>query len=261
MKMSNLQDAFVEELRDLYNAETQLLKALPKLARAATSPDLRAAFEEHLEETRGHKERLERVFEGLGMKPKSKMCEGIKGIITEGEETLKQDAEEATMDAAIIGAAQKAEHYEIATYGTVRAWAQFLGLEEAGRLLNETLKEEEAADKKLTQLAEAHINAMAAAVAGEGEEEEEHEEVVAGRGRRAFVGSTDEDDGEEEGYEEIEGMGEEEEEEEEVEVFARGSKGRTGSPTTTGRGNAGSRGPQQGATAPTRRRNKTKDEA
>jgi ferritin-like metal-binding protein YciE len=247
MKMLSLQDLFIEELRDLYSAENMLLKALPKLARAATNPALRAGLEEHLEQTRAQKERLERVFEGLGQKPKAKTCEGMKGIIEEGEATMKQDAEDATMDAALIGAAQKAEHYEIATYGTVRTWARTLGLVEAAQQLQQTLDEEEQTDQKLTAIATTVVNAMAAA--GEEEGTEDVEEVGRARGRRAFAGTGDEDEGEAE-HEEIEGMMEEEEEEEEAGVIARGSKGRTGNPTTTGRGNAGSKHPGE---KPTRR--------
>lgn len=185
MKMQSLQDLLLEELKDLYSAESQLLKALPKMARAATNPDLKAGFEEHLEQTRGQKERLEQIFEGLGHKPRSKTCEGMKGVIEEGESHMKLDAEDATMDAVLIAAAQKAEHYEIAAYGTARAWAETLGLQDAAALLQQTLDEEKQTDEKLTELATTIVNAMSAAGEDEGEEEdgdleesaEEHEEI------------------------------------------------------------------------------------
>lgn len=174
MKMTSLQDLLIDELKDLYSAETMLLKALPKMARAATNPDLRAAFEEHLEQTQGQKERLEQIFEGLGMKAKAKPCEGMKGIIEEGEEMMKKQAEDATMDAALVAAAQKAEHYEIASYGTCRTWAQTLGLDEAVNLLQQTLNEEEETDKRLTQLAVSGLNQLSAG--GESDENDETEE-------------------------------------------------------------------------------------
>ncbi len=181
MKMQSLQDLLIEELRDLYSAESMLLKTLPKMARAATNPDLRTGFEEHLEQTRGHKERLEKIFDGLGHRAKAKTCEGMQGILAEGETQMKAVAEDATMDAALIGAAQKAEHYEIATYGTARTWARTLGLEEAAGLLQQTLDEEEQTDKKLTELATSNVNAMAAT--GEESEEEEEEAPPLPRGR------------------------------------------------------------------------------
>jgi ferritin-like metal-binding protein YciE len=185
-----LHDAFLEELRDTYDAEKQLTKALPKLAKAASSADLRAAFESHLEETRGHVERLEQVFESLDEKVRGKHCEGIAGIIDEGKTILEEDFDEATMDACLIAAGQRAEHYEMAAYGTLVAWARGMGHTEAATLLQETLDEEKAADEKLTALAEGGINqdaADAAHPADEDEEEEEEEEeekkpARAGRG-------------------------------------------------------------------------------
>lgn len=255
MKMQSLQDCFLEELKDLYSAENMLLKALPKMARAATNADLKAGFEEHLEQTRGQKERLERIFEGLGQKPKAKTCEGMKGIIEEGETQMKTDAEDATMDAILIGAAQKVEHYEIAAYGTACTWAQTLGLEEAAQLLQQTLDEEKQTDEKLTELATTNVNAMSAA--GEEEEEGDLEESGA-RGRRPYAAATGEDEDEEEEGEAIEGMMEEEEEEEEAGVFARGSKGRAGNPTTTGRGDAGSRPRNPPSTRRTTRSDRSK---
>jgi ferritin-like metal-binding protein YciE len=157
-----LHDAFLDELRDAYDAEKQLTKALPKLAKAATSPVLREAFESHLEETRGHVERLEQVMEGLGEKVRGKHCDGIEGIIEEGQSVMEEDFDETTMDACLIAAGQRAEHYEIAAYGTLVAWARAMGHEDAAALLEETLDEEKAADEKLTSLAEAGINQEAA---------------------------------------------------------------------------------------------------
>ena len=157
-----LHDAFLDELRDAYDAEKQLTKALPKLAKAATSPVLREAFESHLEETRGHVERLEQVMEGLGEKVRGKHCDGIEGIIEEGQSVMEEDFDETTMDACLIAAGQRAEHYEIAAYGTLVAWAKAMGHDDAAALLEETLEEEKAADDKLTSLAEAGINQEAA---------------------------------------------------------------------------------------------------
>jgi len=160
MATSTLQDAFVDELKDLLHAERQLSKALPKMAKCANSPALRAAFEEHLHQTNGHITRLEQVFQNLDVKPKSKKCDGIAGIIDEGEKLLKKDAEPSVQDAMLIAAAQKAEHYEIASYGTVCAWAGQLGNSRACELLGETLSEEKLTDDKLTKLAES-INTAA----------------------------------------------------------------------------------------------------
>ena len=177
-----LHDAFIEELRDTYDAEKQLIKALPKLAKAAASTDLRAAFETHLEETRGHVERLEQVFESLDEKPRGKHCEGIAGIIEEGKSIMEEEFDDATMDACLIAAGQRAEHYEMAAYGTLIAWAQSMGHTEAINLLQGILDEEKAADKKLSSLAEGGIN-QDAADAAHSEDEEEDEDAVA-RGRK-----------------------------------------------------------------------------
>jgi ferritin-like metal-binding protein YciE len=160
-----LHDAFLDELRDLYDAEKQLTKALPKLAKAATSPVLRDAFQTHLEETRGHVDRLEQVMEGLGEKVRGKHCDGIEGIIEEGASVMEEEFDDATMDACLIAAGQRAEHYEMAAYGTVVAWARAMGHTDAADLLQETLDEEKAADEKLTALAEAGINQEAAEIA------------------------------------------------------------------------------------------------
>jgi ferritin-like metal-binding protein YciE len=160
-----LHDAFLDELRDSYDAEKQLTKALPKLAKAATSPELRQAFESHLEETRGHVERLEQVFDLLDEKAKGKHCDGIAGIIEEGGSVMGEDFDESTMDACLIASGQRAEHYEIAAYGTLVAWARAMGHEEVAVLLEETLSEEKSADEKLTKLAEGGINDEAASSA------------------------------------------------------------------------------------------------
>jgi ferritin-like metal-binding protein YciE len=162
MELESLQDLFVEELKDVYHAEKQLIKALPKMAKAATSEDLKMAFEEHLAETEGHVERIEQIFEILGKKPATKVCKGMKGLIEEGSEVIEEDAEDEVKDAGLIAAAQRVEHYEIAAYGCLRTYARVLGNKKAEKLLQETLDEESAADEKLTQLAESGINVAAA---------------------------------------------------------------------------------------------------
>jgi ferritin-like metal-binding protein YciE len=168
-----LHDAFLDELRDAYDAEKQLLKALPKLAKAATSSDLKGAFESHLEETRGHVDRLEQVFESLEEKVRGKHCDGIAGIIEEGKSVMDEDFDEATMDACLIAAGQRAEHYEMAAYGTLVAWARGMGHTEAASLLQETLDEEKAADEKLTSIAEGGVNQEAAEKAHASDEDED----------------------------------------------------------------------------------------
>jgi ferritin-like metal-binding protein YciE len=179
-----LHDAFIDELRDTYDAEKQLTKALPKLAKAATSDDLRQAFQMHLEETRGQIERLEQVFAGLDEKVRGKHCEGMAGIIEEGKSIMEEDLNEAAMDASLIAAGQRAEHYEMAAYGTLVAWARSMGHTEAADLLQQTLEEEEATDEKLTTLAEGGINEEAAAGA-HGEDEDEEAARPAARSRSA----------------------------------------------------------------------------
>lgn len=161
MHMESLQDLFVDQLRDLYNAENQLVKALPKLAKSSDSDELRSAFEDHLEQTKGHVERLETIFQKLGAKPGGKTCKAMKGLVEEGAEMMDEDAEPPVMDAGLIAAAQRVEHYEIAGYGCVRNYARLLGDEQAAKLLQQTLDEEMAADKKLTKLADGGINARA----------------------------------------------------------------------------------------------------
>jgi ferritin-like metal-binding protein YciE len=185
-----LYDAFLDELRDSYDAEKQLTKALPKLAKAATSAELRNAFESHLEETREHVSRLEQAFELLDEKARGKHCEGIAGIIEEGGAITEEEFDDATMDAALIAAGQRAEHYEIAAYGTLVAWAREMGHEEVAKLLQDTLDEEKAADKKLTALAEGRINRTAAdAVGGSVEQEEDDDQEEATKSSRTQRGS------------------------------------------------------------------------
>jgi ferritin-like metal-binding protein YciE len=152
-KTRTLQDALVEQLRDLYDAEKQLVRALPKMAKGCNSAELKTAFQEHLEVTKGQVQRLEQVFELLGQKARSKPCKAMKGLVEEGAEIMQEDMQEQLLDLTLIGGAQKVEHYEIAGYGTLRTFAQAIGNKEVAQLLDQTLKEEEAADKKLTQIA------------------------------------------------------------------------------------------------------------
>lgn len=154
MKENSLRELYVEELRDLYNAEDQLVKALPKMVRAATSEDLRAGFEGHLEQTKGHVARLERIFEAMDKSPKGKTCKGMEGLIKEGAELIKEAPGPEELDAGLISAAQRVEHYEIAGYGCVATYAKLLGESEARKLLNATLNEEKETDWKLTKLSE-----------------------------------------------------------------------------------------------------------
>jgi ferritin-like metal-binding protein YciE len=168
MPNDSFKELYVEELKDLYSAENQLVKALPKMAKAASSYELRQGFEEHLEQTKGHMQRLEKVFQALEESPKGKKCEGMEGLIEEGAEVMEEDFEGSLMDAALIGAAQRVEHYEIAAYGTVCAFAKELGETEQASLLTKTLEEEKETDEKLTELAQ-QINAQA----NEGEEPKE----------------------------------------------------------------------------------------
>jgi len=169
---NTLHDAFLDELRDSYDAEKQLTKALAKLAKAASSPRLRQAFESHLKETEGHIERLEQVFGSLDEKVRGKHCDGIAGIIEEGKSIMEEDFDDTTMDACLIAAGQRAEHYEMAAYGTLISWAQAMGHSEAAKLLQQTLDEEKAADKKLSGLAEGGINQSAADATHPDEEQE-----------------------------------------------------------------------------------------
>ena len=163
-----LHDAFLDELRDAYDAEKQVLKALPKMAKAATSRALRTAFEDHLAETRTQVERLEQVFASLDEKVRGKHCDGVAGIIEEGKSVMGEDFDDQTMDACLIASAQRVEHYEMAAYGTLAAWAKAMGHTVAVGLLEQTLNEEKAADEKLTTLAEGGINREAASLAHPG---------------------------------------------------------------------------------------------
>jgi ferritin-like metal-binding protein YciE len=180
-ELTSLHDALIEEIKDLYDAEQQLMKALPAMAKAATNGALQGALEAHLEETRGQVTRLEKVFELLDESPKRKHCAGIAGIIEEASEILKEDAPPAVLDACIIAGGQRAEHYEMAAYGTVVAWARTLELEQVALLLAQTLEEEKAADEKLSDLAEAGINESAM----EAEDEEDEVETTSAKKRRS----------------------------------------------------------------------------
>jgi ferritin-like metal-binding protein YciE len=175
MAAGTLHDAFIDELRDTYDAEKQLTKALPKMAKAASSPELRTAFETHLKETQGQIERLDDVFASIDEKVRGKHCEGMAGIIEEGKSMMEEDFDEGTMDAALIAAGQRAEHYEMAAYGTLVAWARAMGHTEAAELLEQNLEEEKATDQKLTSLAESGINQEAAEAAHPSEEDDEEE--------------------------------------------------------------------------------------
>ena len=173
--MKTLRDLFEDELRDIYDAEKQIVKALPRMIKSSTSQELGSALETHLEETRGQVERLEQVFEALDLRPRGKHCDGMAGILEEGKSLLAEDGDEAVLDAGYIAAAQRVEHYEITAYGSLMAWAKALGLKDALSLLKQNLEEEKAADQKLSALAESGINQAAAAG------REEMEEAMVGR--------------------------------------------------------------------------------
>jgi ferritin-like metal-binding protein YciE len=164
-KPGTLHDAFIDELRDTYDAERQITKALPKMIKAATSDELRTAFESHLEETRAQVERLEQVFEMLDERVRGKHCEGMAGIIEEGKTMMEEELDENAMDAVLIASAQRVEHYEMAAYGTLAAWAKTMGHTDAAELLSQTLEEEKATDEKLNTIAEGGINQEAARLA------------------------------------------------------------------------------------------------
>ncbi len=185
MPKDSLRELYIDELKDLYSAETQLVKALPKLAKASSNPQLRQAFEEHLRQTSDQVSRLEEIFESLDEKPTGKKCLGMEGLVKEGSETIGEDYEDAVKDAALIGAAQRVEHYEIAGYGTVRTFAELLGESEHVSLLEETLAEEKAADEKLSELAD-EINDQAvqgdSTEAAEDDDEQVNSKPKAGKG-------------------------------------------------------------------------------
>jgi len=191
MSIKTMDDLFLEEIKDLYDAEKQLVKGLAKLAKASSSDELREAFEEHLEQTRGHVAKLEQVFGSLDEKVRGKHCEGIAGIIKEAQSIMGEDFDDQTMDASLIAAGQRSEHYEMAAYGTLAAWAKVMGHSEAADLLDEILEEEKAADEKLSALAESGINQQAASAAQGDAEEEEEQDARPARGRtsRSTTGS------------------------------------------------------------------------
>ena len=162
MEMNDLQDLFIEELKDLYSAEKQLLKALPRVAKGAENPELKTALQNHVKQTEVHVQRLERIFEKLGTSGRGKKCKGMEGLIEENKEMLEEDADPEVMDAGLIVGCQKVEHYEIAGYGSVVTFAKLLGDQESAKLLAQTLDEEERADKLLTEIAESSINVQAA---------------------------------------------------------------------------------------------------
>ncbi len=158
IKLDSLRTLWIEEMRDLYNAENQLVKALPKIAKRAATPELKAAFESHLKQTKNHVDRLDRIFKKLGKKPTGKTCKAMKGLVEEGSEMIKETGAGSVIDAGLIAAAQRVEHYEMAGYGVCRTFASVLGESEAHDLLQKTLDEEGAADKKLTSIAEGFVN-------------------------------------------------------------------------------------------------------
>ena len=182
MKMETLQELYVEQLRDIYDAENQLMKALPKMAKEATNEELKAAFETHLEQTEEQISRLDRIFEELGEKSKGHKCKAMAGLVEEGKELMEEDADEDVMDAGLICAAQKIEHYEIATYGCLRTYAEMLGFDEQADVRQETLDEDKDTDENLTELAVSCIN-LEAEEGDDDEEDEESEEKQPAKGR------------------------------------------------------------------------------
>lgn len=192
MPMNNLHDVLVDCVKDLYHAEKQLIKVLPKMAKTATSAELRAAFEHHLVQTHTHVDRLEQVFASLEMKPSAKVCRGMMGLVEEGKEVIeeKYGSDPSAIDAALIAAAQKVEHYEISAYGTLATFAMTLGLDEVASLLKKSLNEEELADKKLSEIAKGSVNADAAAAEADDDDDDDAEEskgkvaVSGGRSKR-----------------------------------------------------------------------------
>ena len=187
-KMATLEDLYTDLLKDLYSAEKQLVKALPKMAKNAQSPDLQKAFQEHLRQTEGQVERIERIFSDMEGSPRGKKCVGMEGLIEEGSEMIEEEGDEEVIDAGLISAAQRVEHYEIAAYGSVMAWAKALGHKDIAALLDETLEEEKAADKKLSALAERSVNRQALdggnGAAAERASERPTGKQAAGTGRR-----------------------------------------------------------------------------
>ena len=183
MAEKTLKSVFVDELRDLYNAEQQLIKVLPKMAKTATSEELRKGFEKHLEQTKEHATRIEKIFGGLGEPVKGKKCKGMEGIVAEGSEVMSEDYEGAVMDAALISAAQRVEHYEIAAYGSVHAYAELMGESNAASLLERTLEEEKETDQKLTDLSKQINQEAYQGGTGEGETKPRQRAARAGTNR------------------------------------------------------------------------------
>jgi ferritin-like metal-binding protein YciE len=179
--METLEDLFEDGLRDIYYAEKAILKALPKMAKKVGHEELKAAFNEHVQMTNTQVQRLEQVFQMIGVKPRAKKCPAMDGLVAEAEELMKEAEDEDVRDAGLLGAAQSVEHYEISRYGTLKAWAQRLGMDQAVRLLDETLQEEKETDAKLTMLAEQAINAEAETE--EAEEDEDEDETTSSRGQ------------------------------------------------------------------------------
>jgi ferritin-like metal-binding protein YciE len=171
MALKTLQDLFVDELKDVYSAEKQILKALPTMAKAAASPDLRRAFETHRQQTEGQVARLDNIFEQLGESPRGKKCKGMEGLLAEGTEMMEEEGEQAVIDAGLIAAAQRVEHYEMAAYGCLQSYATLLGHAKAATLLEETLQEEEAADQLLSELADGGVNEAALSASADSGEE------------------------------------------------------------------------------------------
>ena len=183
-ELDTLNKLFEDELRDVYDAEKQILKALPKIIKAASNDELRQALSSHLEETRGQVERLEQAFESLDLKPKGKHCAGMAGILEEGSDLLEEDGDEAVLDAGFIAGCQRVEHYEITAYGTLMAWAKLLGYRDAFNLLKANEQEEKAADAKLSKIAESSINQQAMSAGQESGEDEEADETASRPKRR-----------------------------------------------------------------------------
>ena len=163
MQDNSLQELYVQQLRDLYNAENQLVKALPKMAKAAQSAALKQGFEHHLEQTKGHVDRLERIFSAMDQSPKGRKCAGMQGLVEEGEEVIKEQSSSYALDAGLIASAQRVEHYEIARYGTLKTWASELGLSQVVKLFDATLSEEKKTNEALTELAKSSVNQHARA--------------------------------------------------------------------------------------------------
>jgi ferritin-like metal-binding protein YciE len=184
MKLETLKDLYIEELRDMYDAEHQILKALPKMAKAASADGLREAFEEHEEVTQGQVDRLDQIFDRLGIKAKGRKCKAMDGLIEESKELMSEESSEEVLDAGLIASANRIEHYEMAVYGTLRTYAEQLGFDEDAELLQETLDEEKEADQKLTELAKECVNLEAE----EGEEEEEEQEGENSKHARSTAG-------------------------------------------------------------------------